>query len=61
MSVGFYVVNKEFLEKLEDNFKYNAEVEREKFNEIPSRIFKTTIASGPILEEKCVRLSDAAA
>ena len=25
MSVGFYVVNKEFLEKLEDNFKYNAE------------------------------------
>ena len=44
MSVGFYVVNKEFLEKLEDNFKYNAEVEREKFNEIPSRIFKATIA-----------------
>ena len=44
MSIGFYVVNKEFLEKLEDYIKYNAEVEREKFNEIPSRIFKATIA-----------------
>ena len=44
MSIRFHVVNKEFLEKLEDYIKYNAEVEREKFNEIPSRIFKATIA-----------------
>ena len=44
MSIGFYVVNKEFLEKLEKYIKCNAEIEREKFNGIPSRIFKATIA-----------------
>ena len=34
MSTRFYVVNKEFLEKLEDYIKYNAGADREKFNGI---------------------------
>ena len=37
-------MNKESLEKIEDYIKYNIEIEREKFNEVLSRIFNATIA-----------------
>ena len=37
-------MNKESLEKIEDYIKYNTEIEREKFNEVLSRIFNATIA-----------------
>lgn len=44
MGTGFYVVNKEFLQKLEDYIKYKAETLRDEFSEARIRIFKATIA-----------------
>ena len=37
-------MNKESLEKIEDYIKYNIKIEKEKFNEVLSRIFNATIA-----------------
>ena len=44
MGVGFYVVNKEFLPKLEDYIKCKTETSRYEFSKVLSRIFKATIA-----------------
>ena len=44
MSIGFYVINKEFLEKLKGYIECNAEAERDKYNGIRSRILNAIIA-----------------
>ena len=44
MRIGFRIIDKEFLEDLEEYIKLNAEAEKDKFNGAPNRIFKATIA-----------------
>ena len=44
MSIGFHIVNEEFLEKLQDYIKVNAKNEKEKFNDVEDRILRATIA-----------------
>ena len=44
MDAEFPTINKEFLCKLEDYIKVNAEMEKEEFSDVPDRIFKSVIA-----------------
>ena len=44
MRIGFHIINKEFLEDLEEYIKLSDGAEKDKFNGVPNRIFKATIA-----------------
>ena len=44
MSIGFHIVDKEFLEKLEDYIKIHADEEKEKFPDVSKRILNANIA-----------------
>ena len=44
MSIGFHIVDKEFLEKLEDYIKTHADEEKEKLPDVPKRILNANIA-----------------
>ena len=44
MSLGFHIVDKEFLEKLEDYIKTHADEEKEKFPDVSKRILNANIA-----------------
>ena len=50
MRIGFHIIDKEFLEDLEEYIKLNAEAEKDKFNGVPNRKFKATIGAELLIQ-----------
>ena len=44
MSIGFHIVNEDFLHQMEEYIKRKAEAERENFSNVPDRILKASLA-----------------
>ena len=44
MSIGFHIVNEDFLHQMEEYIKRKAEVEKENFSGVPDRILKASLA-----------------
>lgn len=44
MSIGFHILNEDFLHQMEEYIKRKAEAERENFSNVPDRILKASLA-----------------